>query len=138
VVFALLGSLILSLTYVPAAMTYLLRGHVSESESFAVRYAKRAYRPALSFMNRSRAQALAVATALVLISFALFPLLGSEFIPRLDEGSLALQVQQLPSVSLTQSVKTVTEVERVLKRFPEVTKVVSKTGRAEVATDPMS
>ncbi len=138
VVFALLGSLILSLTYVPAAMTYLLRGHVSERESFVVRYAKRAYRPALSFMNRSRAQALAVATALVLISFALFPLLGSEFIPRLDEGSLALQVQQLPSVSLTQSVKTVTEVEKVLKRFPEVTKVVSKTGRAEVATDPMS
>ncbi len=138
VVFALLGSLILSLTYVPAAMTFILRGHVSEKESFVIRYAKRVYRPALAFMTRWRSQALAVATALVVISGVIFPMLGSEFIPRLDEGSLALQVQQLPSVSLTQSVKTITEVEKVLKRFPEVTKVVSKTGRAEVATDPMS
>jgi heavy metal efflux system protein len=137
VVFALLGSLILSLTYVPAAMTYILRGHVSESESFIIRYAKRWYRPALAFMTRSRAQALAVATALVLTSFLLFPLLGSEFIPRLDEGALAVQIQQLPSVSLTQSVLTVTEAEKVIRSFPEVTKVVSKTGRAEVATDPM-
>ena len=79
-----------------------------------------------------------MATVLVVVSAILFPFLGSEFIPRLDEGSLAVQVQQLPSVSLTQSVKTTTEVEKVLKRFPEVTKVVSKTGRAEVATDPMS
>ncbi len=137
VVFALLGSLILSLTYVPAAMTFILRGHVSEKESFIIRYAKRLYRPALAFMTRARAQVLAVATALVLVSFALFPLLGSEFIPRLDEGALAVQIQQLPSVSLTQSIRTVTEAERVLKSFPEVTKVVSKTGRAEVATDPM-
>jgi cobalt-zinc-cadmium resistance protein CzcA len=137
VVFALLGSLILSLTYIPAAMTFILRGHVSEKESFLIHYAKRWYRPALALMIRSRAQAFAVATALVLASFALFPLLGSEFIPRLDEGALAVQIQQLPSVSLTQSVKTVTEAERVIKSFPEVTKVVSKTGRAEVATDPM-
>jgi heavy metal efflux system protein len=138
VVFALLGSLILSLTYVPAAMTFLLRGHVSEKESFLIRIAKRSYRPALSFMTTFRLPAIAVATVLVVVSAISFPFLGSEFIPRLDEGALAVQVQQLPSVSLTQSVKTTTEVEKVLKRFPEVTKVVSKTGRAEVATDPMS
>ena len=137
VVFALLGSLILSLTYVPAAMTFILRGRVSERESFLIRHAKRLYRPALDFVTRSRAQAVAVATALVLVSFAIFPLLGSEFIPRLDEGALAVQIQQLPSVSLSQSVRTVTEAEKVLRRFPEVTTVVSKTGRAEVATDPM-
>ena len=138
VVFALLGSLILSLTYVPAAMTFLLRGHVSEKESFLIRIAKRWYRPALTFMHTNRRHAIAVATILVVISAIIFPFLGSEFIPRLDEGSLAVQVQQLPSVSLTQSIKTTTDVEKVLKRFPEVTKVVSKTGRAEVATDPMS
>jgi cobalt-zinc-cadmium resistance protein CzcA len=138
VVFALLGSLILSLTFIPAALTFILRGHVSETESFVIRYARRAYRPALDFMIRWRAQALAVATALVVVSGVIFPLLGSEFIPRLDEGALAVQTQQLPSVSLTQSVKTTTQVEKVLKGFPEVTKVVSKTGRAEVATDPMS
>ncbi len=138
VVFALLGSLILSLTYVPAAMTFLLRGHVSEKESFLVRIAKRWYRPALSFMTAQCKPAIAVALVLIVTSAVLFPFLGSEFIPRLDEGSLAVQVQQLPSVSLAQSVKTTTDVEKVLMRFPEVTKVVSKTGRAEVATDPMS
>lgn len=138
VVFALLGSLILSLTYVPAAMTFLLRGHVSEKESFLIRIAKRWYAPALAFMTARRKSAIAVAVALVVISGVIFPFLGSEFIPRLDEGSLAVQVQQLPSVSLTQSIKTTTDVEKALRRFPEVTKVVSKTGRAEVATDPMS
>ena len=138
VVFALLGSLILSLTYVPAAMTFLLRGHVSEKESFLIRVAKRWYRPALLFMGAHRKPAIAAAVVLVILSGLLFPFLGSEFIPRLDEGALAIQVQQLPSVSLTQSIRTTTDVEKVLKRFPEVTKVVSKTGRAEVATDPMS
>ena len=137
VVFALLGSLILSLTYVPAAMTFLLRGHVSERESFVIRFAKRHYRPVLAYVMGRRRPALAVASAVVLLSVAIFPWLGSEFIPRLDEGALAVQIQQLPSVSLTQSVRTVSEAEKVLKAFPEVTKVVSKTGRAEVATDPM-
>ena len=137
VVFALLGSLILSLTFIPAALTFVLRGHVSEKESFVIHYAKRWYRPALEFMTRNRAQGLAVATALVITSGLVFPMLGSEFIPRLDEGALAVQIARLPSVSLTQSVQTATETERVLKGFPEVTKVVSKTGRAEVATDPM-
>lgn len=138
VVFALIGSLILSLTYVPTMMTFLLRGHVSEKESFIIRYAKRYYRPSLAFVGTYRAQALAVATALVVLSGLLFTRLGSEFIPRLDEGSLALQVQRLPSVSLTESVRNTSKVEEVLKSFPEVTKVISKTGRAEVATDPMS
>jgi cobalt-zinc-cadmium resistance protein CzcA len=138
VVFALAGSLILSLTYIPAAMTWLLRGHVSETESPLIRYAKRWYRPTLDFVMRHRKPVVAGAIGLVLASGAVLPFLGSEFIPRLDEGALAIQVQQLPSVSLNQSIKTTTEVERVLRKFPEVTKVVSKTGRAEVATDPMS
>lgn len=138
VVFALLGSLILSLTYVPAALTFILRGEVSEKESLLIRFAKRWYHPALTYIIDHRKRAITIAVLLVIISAGIFPFLGSEFIPRLDEGSLAVQVQQLPSVSLTQSIKTTTDVEKVLKRFPEVTKVVSKTGRAEVATDPMS
>ncbi len=138
VVFALIGALILSLTFVPAAMTYILRGRVSETESIIIRLAKRVYMPALDFVMGYRWQSLAATTAMVFASFALFPFLGTEFIPRLDEGSLAMQIQQLPSVSLTQSLATVTEAEKVLREFPEVTKVISKTGRAEVATDPMS
>ncbi len=138
VVFALLGSLILSLTYLPAAMTFILRGHVSEKESFFIRYAKKWYRPAFNWVLGWHRAAELAAAPLVLVSGILFPFLGSEFIPRLEEGSLAVQVQQLPSVSLSQSVRTVTEVEKVLMTFPEVTKVISKMARAKVATDPMS
>ena len=138
VVFALVGSLLLSLTYVPAMMTLVLVGKVSEKESFLIRWSKKLYIPSLAFVGRYRAQALALAVGLVAISGAIFPYLGSEFIPRLDEGDLAVQVQQLPSVSLEQSVKTTTAVEKVLMQFPEVKTVISKTGRAEVATDPMS
>jgi cobalt-zinc-cadmium resistance protein CzcA len=137
VVFALIGALILSLTYVPAAMTFMLRGRVAETESFLIRYAKRLYIPALDFVMRRRRRSLVIVTAIVLASFALFPFLGAEFIPRLEEGSLAIQIQQLPSVSLSHSLDTVGKAEKVLRTFPEVTKVVSKTGRAEVATDPM-
>lgn len=138
VIFALLGSLILSLTFVPAMLTFVLKGKVSEKESFVIRYAKQIYKPAFNFMAKYRPQALAIAIVLVVISAAIFPFLGSEFIPRLDEGDLAVQVQQLPSVSLEQSIRTTTEVEKVLMAFPEVKTVISKTGRAEVATDPMS
>ncbi len=138
VIFALIGSLILSLTYVPAMMTLILRGKVSEKESILIRWAKKIYLPSFAFVNRYRGQSLAVAVALVFISASIFPYLGSEFIPRLDEGDLAMQIQQLPSVSLEQSIKTTTDVEKVLMEFPEVKTVISKTGRAEVATDPMS
>ena len=138
VVFALIGSLLLSLTYVPAMMTLVLSGKVSEKESFLIRWAKRIYTPSFEFVKSFRAQALAIAVALVFISVAVFPYLGSEFIPRLDEGDLALQIQRLPSISLEESVRNTTEVEKVLMEFPEVKTVISKTGRAEVATDPMS
>lgn len=137
VVFALIGSLLLSLTYIPAMLTFVLRGKVAETESPIIRYARRWYEPARAFVMRRRIPALTVALVLVIVSGALFPFLGAEFIPRLDEGSLAVQIARLPSVSLTESVRIGTETEKVLKSFPEVTTVISKTGRAEVATDPM-
>jgi heavy metal efflux system protein len=138
VVFALIGSLLLSLTYVPAMLTFILRGKVSETESFVIRFAKKWYRPAFDFVQGKRRAAVIAAAALVIVSGALFPFLGSEFIPRLDEGALAIEARLLPSVSLSQSVRTYSEVERVLRQFPEVKQVVTKIGRAEVATDPMS
>lgn len=138
VIFALAGAFVLSLTYIPAMLTFVLRGRVAETESIIIRFAKKLYRPALTWTTGHRWTALVAAVSLVLVSGAVFPFLGSEFIPRLDEGSLAVQAQQLPSVSLSQSIRTVTEAEKTLMTFPEVTKVVSKTGRAEVATDPMS
>ncbi|MGE0129226.1 MAG: efflux RND transporter permease subunit [Blastocatellales bacterium] len=138
VVFALIGSLLLSLTYVPAMLSFILRGKVSETESPVIRFAKKWYRPAFNFVQGRRRTAVIAAAALVIISGAIFPFLGSEFIPRLDEGSLAIQIARLPSVSLTHSINIATEAEKILMKFPEVTTVVSKTGRAEVATDPMS
>ena len=137
VIFALIGSLILSLTYIPAAMTFLLRGHIEEKESPIMRKAREWYAPAFTWVMVNRKKALAISIALVVASIAIFPFLGSEFIPRLDEGSLALQIQRLPSVSLTESVKIAGRAESILLTFPEVSRVISKTGRAEVATDPM-
>ncbi len=137
IVFALAGSLLLSLTYVPAVLTLILTGPVSEKESWLLRLVKPLYRQALELASVYRLQTFAIALSLLIFSAITFPMLGSEFIPRLDEGALAVQMQQLPSVSLSQSIATGTQAERVLVSFPEVTKVVSKIGRAEVATDPM-
>lgn len=137
VVFALLGSLLLALTYIPAAMTYLLKGKVSEQESLLIRAAKRFYEPTLRLAIKNGKVIVAIGVALLAIALAMFPFLGAEFIPRLDEGALAVQVQQLPSVSLPQSIHTATSIEKTLITFPEVTKVLCKIGRAQVATDPM-
>ncbi len=138
VVFALLGSLLLALTYIPAMLTLVLRGKVAEAESPVIRFARRAYEPARAFVVRRRMTAVAVALALVIASGALLPFLGAEFIPRLDEGSLVIEASQLPSVSLPQSISALTEAEKVFRTFPEVNRVVSKIGRPEITTDPMS
>jgi len=137
IVFALAGSLLLTLTYVPAMATLITTGKVSEHDSFFVHLVREFYSRALNTVMRYRAQTFTVAVALLSLSFMTFPMLGSEFVPRLDEGSIAVQMQQLPSISLNQSIANATQAEKVLKSFPEVTKVVSKIGRAEVATDPM-
>ncbi len=138
VIFALLGSLILSLTYVPAMLTFILKGKVSETESFLIRWSKQIYKPAFEFVMKFRQQVLAVAVGLICVSAALFPFLGGEFIPRLDEGDILVESIGLPSVSLNQSTKTQTEAEKVVRTFPEVRTVVSKCGAPAVANDSMS
>lgn len=137
IVFALAGSLILSLTYVPAMLILIFKGDVSEQESFLLVVIKSGYRKALALASTYKQQTLAIAVSLLILSLITLPMLGAEFIPRLDEGALAVQIQQLPSVSLTQSIATTTRAEKIIGGFPEVLKVVSKIGRAEVATDPM-
>ena len=138
VIFALLGSLLLSLTYVPAMLALILKGNVSESESFLVRWAKQIYRPSLAFVMKFRAQVLAIAVTVVVISGIIFPYLGGEFIPRLDEGDILVEAISLPSVSLDQSMVMTTAVEKSLKVYPEVKTIVSKCGAPAVATDSMS
>ncbi len=138
VIFALLGSLLLSLTYVPAMLTLVLKGKVSENESPLIRWAKLIYAPSLALVMKFRSQVFAVALVLVLISGAVFPYLGGEFIPRLDEGDLLIETILLPSVSLDEAMRTTTKMERSLTAFPEVKTIVSKCGAPAVATDSMS
>lgn len=137
IIFALLGSLILSLTYIPVMLSLFMPGTVNEKESRVGSFAVSTYRSILELVNINRKQTLSVAVTLLILSLITIPQLGSEFIPKLDEGALAIQMQQLPSVSLTQSIASTTVAERIIKSFPEVDRVVSKIGRAEVATDPM-
>lgn len=138
VIFALLGSLILSLTYVPAMLALILKGKVSEKESPLIRWAKLLYRPSLAFVMKYRAQAVAIAAAVIVISGMIFSRLGGEFIPRLDEGDILIEAVLLPSVSLDEATKATTKIERLLKPFPEVKIVVSKCGAPAVANDSMS
>ena len=138
VVFALAASLVCALTLMPVLASFFLR-RVSEKEPFLFRWAKRLYAPLLDRALGHRRVTVAVALALFVTSLALAPFLGAEFIPRLDEGAIAMQIWRLPSISLEQSNEISGIAERVLSEefAPEVETVVSRTGRAEIATDPM-
>ncbi|HEY6724371.1 MAG TPA: CusA/CzcA family heavy metal efflux RND transporter [Polyangiaceae bacterium] len=137
VVFALVGSLICALTLMPVLASFFLR-QVSEREPWLFRLAKRIYQPLLPRALRHRRLTFFSAVGVFLASLGLIPFLGAEFMPRLDEGAIAMQVWRLPSVSLEQSNRVSTIVERVVKQnFPEVDTIISRTGRAEIATDPM-
>ncbi len=137
VLFALVGSLVLSLTLIPVLASLFLPKQIKEEESFIVHRSRGWLEPLVRNAIRTPRRWIAGAAALFLVSLGVAPFLGAEFIPRLDEGALALQAWRLPSVSLEESVRQTTQLEKVLKRFPEVVTVVSKTGRAEIATDPM-
>lgn len=135
--FALVGALILSVTYVPAISSMLLRGQKKFRHSPVIEWLRRWYRPALDWALHRRTFVMTGALAVVAASVIGFNTLGGEFIPRLDEGDIAMHLIRLPSVSLTESQKMATTVEKELMTFPEVRTVVSHTGRAEISTDPM-
>ena len=137
VVFALAASLIAALTLMPVLASLLLK-RVREREPLLFRLARGAYGPVLRVAMRRPPLTFAVAVATFGASLAVVPFLGAEFIPRLDEGAIALQIWRLPSISLEESNRISTAVERAIRdRFPEVKTVVSRTGRPEIATDPM-
>lgn len=137
VIIALLAALVLSLTFVPAAVAVLLRGRIEEKENAIVRAARRAYAPVLAASLRWRLPLLAGALAFVLFCGWLATRLGSEFIPNLNEGDLAVQALRIPGTSLTQSIEMQFQLERALADMPEVKTYFSRVGTAEVATDPM-
>jgi cobalt-zinc-cadmium resistance protein CzcA len=137
VLFALMTSLLLALTLMPVLAALLLRG-VGEHEPWLVRLVKRGYGPALQKVVVRPVLTLATTVAIFLGSVGLALTLGAVFIPKLDEGAVALQAIRLPSVSLEASTQLTTQIEKSLQQFPEVTTVVCKTGRPEIANDPMT
>ncbi|MBK6688858.1 MAG: efflux RND transporter permease subunit [Deltaproteobacteria bacterium] len=137
VLFALLGAFVASLTFVPVMVATFLRQHTEEKEPILVRHLHRIYPRLLRPLMRVPGRVIAVSLVTLLAAILIASQMGAEFVPRLDEGALAIQVLRLPSVSLEESVKGATRFEKVMKEFPEVVTVISKTGRAEIATDPM-
>jgi cobalt-zinc-cadmium resistance protein CzcA len=137
VVMALAAALVLSLTFVPAAVAMFVTGKVQEKESFVMRGARKFYEPILKLAIKARYAMVGVAIVLVVLSGFLATRLGAEFIPQLDEGDVALHAMRIPGTSLTQSIHMQAAVEARLKKFPEVKRVFAKIGTAEVATDPM-
>jgi len=137
VVAALLGSLVCALTLMPVLASFLLtRPDESEPKLFVL--ARRGWEPLFRMALRRARLTFSAALALFVASLGLIPLLGAEFIPSLDEGAIAMQIWRLPSISLEESNRISTRAEQVIKEnFPEVDTVVSRTGRAEIATDPM-
>lgn len=136
VIFALVGSMILTAVLMPGLAYYFLKKE-REGEPWLMRTLRTAYEPALGWALHYPKSIAASALAMFAASLVLFFYLGTEFIPRLDEGDIVINAWRLPSVSLSESVASTTAIENVLARFPEVRTVVSRTGSPEVATDVM-
>ncbi|MDQ3413534.1 MAG: CusA/CzcA family heavy metal efflux RND transporter, partial [Verrucomicrobiota bacterium] len=137
VLLALTGAMIFSVTFVPAAVAIFMSGKVSEKENFFMRGAKAIYTPLLRGAIANRALVATAAVVLVVLSLLLASRMGSEFIPNLDEGDLAVHSLRIPGTSLTQAIDMQNAVQKKFLEFPEVKETFAKIGTAEVATDPM-
>ncbi|MFV1943833.1 CusA/CzcA family heavy metal efflux RND transporter [Pseudomonas luteola] len=138
VVIALLGAMILSITFVPAAIAQFVTGKVKEEENLVMRAARQGYSPILNGVMKHRPAVFAAAVLVVGLSGFLASRMGSEFVPSLSEGDFALQALRVPGSSLTQSVDMQQRLEKALiERVPEVQRVFARTGTAEIAADPM-
>lgn len=137
VVIALLGAMLLSVTFVPAAIAMFVTGKVKE-ENVIMRGARRMYAPALDWVMGHRSLAFAMALGVITICGVVASRMGSEFVPSLSEGDFALQALRVPGTSLTQSVEMQQRLETlVLAKVPEVKRMFGRTGTAEIASDPM-
>jgi cobalt-zinc-cadmium resistance protein CzcA len=137
VMLALVGAFILSLTFVPAMVAILIRNRVAEKEVRTVGWIKARYEPVLRKVVARPWPWIGAGVGTFLLAGLIFTTLGREFIPQLDEGDLAMQAIRIPSTSLEQSQTMQLQVERAISSLPEIAFVYSKTGTAEVATDPM-
>lgn len=137
VVTALVGAMVLSITFVPAAIAFFLSGRVQEKESRVMTWAKKAYIPLLAATMNNRELTVTIAIVMVILAGLLTTRVGSEFVPSLNEGDIALHAIRIPGTSLTTAIEMQNELEQTIKTFPEVERIFSKIGTAEIATDPM-
>ena len=138
VVFALIGALILALTLVPVLCSFFLTSKVREKDNLFIRFAKRIYKPVLTFGIKFWWAVSALAVGVFALALWIFSSLGSEFMPQLYEGSMATQMIRTTSVGLEPSIQMQKEAEKlILEKFPEVTDIFTRIGTSEVATDPM-
>ena len=141
VIFAILGALILSLTYVPMISSLVLSKKVQQGQTFSdkiVHAIQKRYTPLLSTVLRKQKWILSGVVVLFTISILLFNQLGAEFIPSLDEGDFAVETRLMTGSGLTKTIETTTKASRILlQKFPEIKQVVGKIGTAEIPTDPM-
>lgn len=137
VCFALLGSLAIALTLTPVLCSLLLQGKVKEWESFIIKAIKRPYLSSLAWCLRNRLLTMMVAIAMLVVTMITLPLLGTEFVPRLEEGNIIIETRNLPSISLPEAVKVSNLIEQAIADVPEIKTVVCRTGRPDLATDPM-
>jgi cobalt-zinc-cadmium resistance protein CzcA len=137
VALALTAALLLSVTFVPAAVAIFVRGKVAERENVVMRGAQRLYAPLLRTALEWRLSAVTAALVLVVASGWLASRMGSEFIPSLDEGDVALHALRIPGTGIEQAIGMQTRLEARIAELPEVARVFAKLGTAEVATDPM-
>lgn len=138
VLFALAGSLAIALLLMPVMSWFAFSKGVTEKETWLMRKFHGVYEPLLNKVLLHPLLTSGVAVVLFLLSVIGVRFLGAEFIPKLDEGSIVVQMSRLPGISLTESLHGNEIIEKVLREFPEVESVVSRTGRPEVATDPMA
>lgn len=138
VVIALLGAMILSVTFIPAAVALFIGEKVAETENALMLGAKRLYAPLLTRVMAAKPVVLTLAVVMIALSGVVASRMGSEFVPSLNEGDFALQALRIPGTSLTQSVAMQRQLESTLKaKFPEIERVFARTGTAEIAADPM-
>ncbi len=137
VIFALIASLVLTLTLMPVLASFLLRGKVAEKESPIIHGARQIYGPMLAKTQKHPVITMGLAVVLLVTAGVMGSNLGSVFLPRLDEGSLTVTTTKLPGISLQSAIQTQTMVERTLMSFPEVQSAVTLGGSSEIPTDPM-
>jgi cobalt-zinc-cadmium resistance protein CzcA len=134
---ALVGSLLLTLTFIPVVSSLLLRDKKNHKEPRFIHLIRSLYTPLLERVLRRGGITLTVAVCVLVLSFSLVPLLGTEFLPELDEGAILVQPIRMPSISLSESIEIEKRVQQIIMQFPEVEFVVGRLGRPDLATDPM-